>query len=172
MIFEFNTFASRLQIACETGEPAEIARITGLTYQTVKNYLEGRLPTADVLLKLSDTLGVSIHWLLTGTGTRFIEQSSTVVEDWLAENERKVIQEIAKTGGISFEEAVAQLVREALAMKGFGEMPGVMPIPVFNMIDEDIDARIFSHLDHLPKPTRQAETQRLIGALVTRAAAP
>ncbi len=85
--------------------------------------------------------------------------------------ERKVIQKIADGSGISFEEAVEQLAREALFAKGIGEMPAQVAVPVFNMIDADIDARIFSYLDHLPQPTQQAETQRLIGALVTRAAA-
>lgn len=172
MIVEFNTFASRLQMACKTNEPAEIARILGLTYQTVRNYLDGRLPTADVLLKISETLGISIHWLLTGQGPQSSQQLSTTVEDFLADSDRKVIAEIAEAGGISFAEAVAHLLREALAMKGFGEMPGWIPVPVFETMPEDIERQVFQHLDKLPESTRIAETKKLIGALVTRAATP
>lgn len=84
--------------------------------------------------------------------------------------EIEVIQKIADGSGMSFEEAVGQLVREALFAKGVGKMPDQVAVPEFNMIDADIDTRIFSYLEHLPQPTQQAETQRLIGALVTRAA--
>lgn len=172
MIVEFNTFASRLQEACKTGEPAEIARLTELTYQTVKNYLLGRLPTAEVLIKLSEKLGVSIHWLLTGVGPQFVGDFSTTVEFRFDERDKKVLADIAAAGGISFDEAVVHLVREALAHKGFGEMPGWIPVPVFETMPEDIERQVFQHLDNLPESTRMAETKKLIGALVTRAATP
>jgi len=60
------TFADRLKAACGTQEPAEIARRLGVSYVTVKNYLEGRLPAADVLITIARTTGVSLNWLLTG----------------------------------------------------------------------------------------------------------
>lgn len=172
MIVEFNSFVSRLIEACGTAEPAEIARRVNVSYQGAKNYLEGRLPTTEVLIGISTSTGVSIHWLLTGEGPKLSKvESSTTVEDLFDETERAAIQKIATGGRISFEEAVGQLVREALFAKGVGKMPAQVAVREFNMVDADIDARIFSYLEHLPQPTQQAETQRLIGALVTRAAA-
>jgi transcriptional regulator with XRE-family HTH domain len=64
------SFPARLQEACESDEPARIARKIGIPYQTVKNYLAGRLPKPDVLVKISDATNVSIHWLLTGEGEK------------------------------------------------------------------------------------------------------
>jgi transcriptional regulator with XRE-family HTH domain len=66
-------FQGRLKDACESEEPAEIARKLGIPYQTVKNYLGGRLPAADVLIRISDTTNVSIHWLLTGVGPKQVD---------------------------------------------------------------------------------------------------
>jgi hypothetical protein len=63
-------FVKRLIEACETDEPAEIKRKVGLSYQGAKNYLSGRLPRAEELLKISNSTNVSIHWLLTGEGPK------------------------------------------------------------------------------------------------------
>lgn len=72
---ELESFAERLKIACDTSEPSEIARLLGLPYQTVANYLGGRLPKAEVLIDLSRKTGVSIHWLLTGEGAPYVSES-------------------------------------------------------------------------------------------------
>jgi hypothetical protein len=61
-------FWERLADAFGTPEVGKIARKLGVPYQTVKNYSEGRLPSADILVSISDVTQVSIHWLLTGAG--------------------------------------------------------------------------------------------------------
>lgn len=77
-------------------------------------------------------------------------------------HEKKVIEDIAAAGGISVEETIVHLVREALAMKGVGTMPDLMPVPVFQMMDDEL----FLRLDQLPEAERKAERERLIGRLV------
>ncbi|HKQ06640.1 MAG TPA: helix-turn-helix domain-containing protein [Blastocatellia bacterium] len=63
-------FVTRLIEACGTDEPAEIQRKVGLSYQGAKNYLSGRLPKAEELMKIANSTDVSIHWLLTGEGPK------------------------------------------------------------------------------------------------------
>jgi len=166
------SFSHRLMEACQAKTVADVARKLQVPHPTARNYVqEGRLPSAEILIRIADETNVSLDWLLLGIGAKQKTKSNWSAVDLFDTADRKIVQDIADAGGISFEEAVVHLVREALAHKGFGQMPGWIPVPVFNMIDEDIDARIFSHLEKLPEPTRQAETQRLIGALVTKAAA-
>ena len=89
-------FGERLMEACGTREVAEIARLIGVEYQTAKNYIRGRLPAAEVLIAISRSTNVSIHWLLTGEGARQL-QSIAAVE-----------------GGAEPEDAVEQLLLRAL----------------------------------------------------------
>ena len=69
-------FAARLAVACKTSEPAEIARLLEVTYQTAKNYLDGRLPAAEVLITIAVKTEVSLNWLLTGEGAAFNEETA------------------------------------------------------------------------------------------------
>jgi transcriptional regulator with XRE-family HTH domain len=65
-------FAERLTEACHTSEPAKIQRLLNISYQSAKNYLHGRLPHADLLIRISERTGCSIDWLLTGRGKKSI----------------------------------------------------------------------------------------------------
>ncbi|MGC2239085.1 MAG: hypothetical protein WA584_23220 [Pyrinomonadaceae bacterium] len=47
----------------------------GISYQAAKNYLEGRLPDSGVLTIIAERTPYSIHWLLTGEGKKFVEDS-------------------------------------------------------------------------------------------------
>jgi hypothetical protein len=49
-----------------------------ISYQSAKNYLDGRLPSAEVLLKISERTSYSIDWLLTGTGPEKIDSAPSV----------------------------------------------------------------------------------------------
>lgn len=51
---------------------AEIAFILKTSCTTVKSYTENEeLPTVEMLLSIHKMTGVSIHWLLTGEGTKY-----------------------------------------------------------------------------------------------------
>ena len=68
-----HAFVTRFIEACGTSEPAKIQRLLNISYQTAKNYLQGRLPQSDVLISISQHTSCSIDWLLTGRGKKFIE---------------------------------------------------------------------------------------------------
>ena len=67
-------FPDRLREACGSDKPAQIAQKLGVPYQTIKNYLAGRLPAADVLVQIATSTNVSIHWLLTGEGPKNVDR--------------------------------------------------------------------------------------------------
>lgn len=70
-------FVSRFIEVCGTSQPAEVARLLNVSYQAAKNYLRGRLPDTNVLKVISERTPYSIHWLLNGTGPKFIETDSS-----------------------------------------------------------------------------------------------
>lgn len=65
-------FPLRFVEACGTSEPARIQRLLDVSYQAARNYLNGRLPEPRVLIKLAQNSPYSLHWLLTGTGEKFV----------------------------------------------------------------------------------------------------
>ncbi len=171
------SFSHRLMEACKAETVADVARKLQVPHPTARNYVhEGRLPSAEILLRIAAETNVSLDWLLLGEGPKDksdLQPASRSFAGLFEPLDRNVIQEMADAGGITFEEMVGHLVREALAMKGIGEMPQMLPVPVFEMMSEDLERKVFQALDNLPdESTRQAETKRLIGALVTRAATP
>ena len=75
MLSKTAEFVERFVDACGTSEPAEIQRLLNLPYQTVKNYLGGRLPKPDKLVLISERTSCSIDWLLTGRGNKYLDMS-------------------------------------------------------------------------------------------------
>ena len=71
-------FVGRFVEMCGTDEPAEIQRSLNLPYQTVRNYLLGRLPNADMLMHIAERTSCSIDWLLTGRGKKFISEAPAI----------------------------------------------------------------------------------------------
>jgi phage repressor protein C with HTH and peptisase S24 domain len=72
-------FANRFADVCGTAEAAKVQRLLNIPYQSAKNYLNGRLPQAEVLILISERTGCSIDWLLTGRGKKFL--SGTLAPD-------------------------------------------------------------------------------------------
>ncbi len=102
-------FSGRLAETLGTGEPAEIARRLGISYQAAKNYLEGRLPSAEVLIAIAGQTDYSLNWLLTGKGAKKTADENTAETSPLSGElelmiRRMVREEIAgKKGAPSFE---------------------------------------------------------------------
>src|SRR5476651_1754525 len=71
-------FVARFIEACGTSEPAKVQRLLDIPYQTAKNYLQGRLPQADMLISISHHTSCSVDWLLTGRGKKFLEDAQLI----------------------------------------------------------------------------------------------
>ncbi len=65
-------FGERLKIAFSNAKNAEIARKIGVSEAAIKNYIDGRVPDADKLVKITSLTNCNLHWLLTGQGVKFL----------------------------------------------------------------------------------------------------
>lgn len=75
----------RIQEAFGTTNSAEIARQLGFERQNVYRWRDGRgLPTTEALLKIHQCTEISLHWLLTGEGEKYVGKSGTFVPKKLA----------------------------------------------------------------------------------------
>jgi hypothetical protein len=68
-------FVERFIEVCGTSRPAEIQRLLKVPYQSIRNYLDGRLPNAEMLITISERTSCSIGWLLTGKGKKFVKST-------------------------------------------------------------------------------------------------
>ena len=65
-------FVARLNRTFENASMAVVARRLKIPHATVRNYYkEGRLPAPEVLIKIAKETGVSLNWLLTGSGDMY-----------------------------------------------------------------------------------------------------
>lgn len=104
-------FAERLVDAFEGANDNEIARQCQTTHATIREYTSGRrLPIAEMLIHISRTKGINIHWLLTGRGHKW----ATPVVELFDEEEERQIRELAKSAGRTFEEQVRAMVTAVL----------------------------------------------------------
>jgi AcrR family transcriptional regulator len=71
-------FSERLSEAFDKATMAAIARRLGVPHATVRNYFGGRMPSPEVLIKIARETNVSLNWLLTGTGERFVRYDRAV----------------------------------------------------------------------------------------------
>lgn len=120
-IIEGPDFPARLAEACGTDEPAKIARLIEVNYQSAKNYLKGRLPEPEVLIKIGRKTGYSIHWLLTGEGSKritFVEGEATRLYVEMSDEERAVVERLAEQRGQSAPEAARDFLIAAVIASG------------------------------------------------------
>ena len=71
-ILQNDRFIERFIEVCDSSQPTEVARLLNVSYQAAKNYLQGRIPEAKVLITISEETPYSVHWLLTGNGEKFL----------------------------------------------------------------------------------------------------
>jgi transcriptional regulator with XRE-family HTH domain len=67
-------FVERLNITFDHASMADVARRLNMPHATVRNYYQGRLPAPEVLIKIGNETGVSLNWLLIGTGDKYAGQ--------------------------------------------------------------------------------------------------
>lgn len=102
-----NDFIVRLLKTFDDASMAEVARRLRIPHATVRNYYQGRLPAPEVLIKIANETGVSLNWLLTGTGDmyggqrppiglgKFLEERiAEIVDQRIATLGREVVTEL------------------------------------------------------------------------------
>lgn len=73
----------RLQMivdAVEAGNITKFAKNCGINPSTMHNYIQGRSPSVDVIIRICGAYGVNHKWLLTGDGPQFKNQFDTVMQ--------------------------------------------------------------------------------------------
>ena len=72
----FSIFLSKAMQSCNFTQ-AQLAERSETTQTTISRYLSGKAsPKAEELLRISQALGVSMEWLLTGNGTQKSQESA------------------------------------------------------------------------------------------------
>lgn len=157
-LVESDGFGERLKEAFGTDKPAAIAKKLDISYQGAKNYLEGRVPSAESLIVISRSTGYSIHWLLTGQGERTVhtvfnsrrsaveERAEPLVIE-LPAPDRQALERLVAATGASAREEIVRLVHEFLIAKGvlteesqpsnlvfFGEYTSMIELPMMGEI--------------------------------------
>ena len=93
-----NGFVLRLIEVCGTDSPSEIKQLLNISYQAAKNYLTGRLPDTQHLLRITEDTDYSIHWLLTGEGKKFVdgrhEPGTPVSSRQFEQSVRKIVLDV------------------------------------------------------------------------------
>lgn len=67
------SFIERLATLVGSADTADLARATGINYNTMKNYTSGdRLPKAEQLIEIANNTGFSLNYLLLGVGSPYL----------------------------------------------------------------------------------------------------
>lgn len=80
---DVSPFGLRLREVFYGAQNKEIAHKLGVSNSAITTYLNGRVPPHETLIKISRLTGCSIHWLITGEGSKWVsnprrfEESST-----------------------------------------------------------------------------------------------
>ena len=126
-------FIARLNKTFDGATMAEVARRLKIPHATVRNYYkEARLPAPEVLMKIAIESGVSLNWLLLGTGdmygnqrppislgTFLEEKIGDIVDKKLASLGKEVVAEL---GTVDFRDAFDV----ELALQKFDDPQAVM----------------------------------------------
>ncbi|HMJ07963.1 MAG TPA: helix-turn-helix domain-containing protein [Pyrinomonadaceae bacterium] len=117
-----NPFSERLGEAFDFATMAAIARRLGVPHATVRNYFGGRMPSPEVLIKIAGETNVSLNWLLTGSGEKFVRYDRPL------------------DLGLVLEQKISQIVDAKLAER-LGESRAVMPRPAATEFDVESAVR-------------------------------
>lgn len=83
------------------------SELLDMPYRTLQNYLlNERDPSADVLIKISKTLNISLNWLMVGEGEMFVSEIQTELtekEQALLTHYRMMPDEVKNAFDVSFE---------------------------------------------------------------------
>lgn len=128
-------FAARFAEVCGTSEPARIQRLLDISYQAARNYLNGRMPDARVLLTIAQSTPYSIHWLLTGKGEKLASATSSEDTPLLARQISALIKQ-----------EVAGAVSEILGQQEHNAQPRTIVLKAADIMSEAVkdETKIFT----------------------------
>lgn len=122
MVAAKHDFGRRLKEAFDNATNGTIAEKIGVGEGTVGFYVRGRVPDADILIKIANATGRSIDWLLTGkesTPERVVEKSvfdPIISRDALTDLIREVVRQELATGRVqelgTIDEFLAESIRK------------------------------------------------------------
>lgn len=137
-------FTDRLkQIFAEIGDrtPADIARRIDVPHTTATNYLKGRMPAAEVLIKIARETNVSINWLLAGVGAKYQSQPNGLFIQ-LDQRENVLIRQKADDHQMTPEQWAHAVLNRALNELELLPYPGpdeeLVEIPLYEMVPDKI----------------------------------
>ena len=82
-----SAFGQRLKKAFGNATNGVIGNEIGVAENTVGFYVRGRIPDAEILIKISNVTGCNLHWLLTGEGGAFLNEAAFDLEYVIDEHE-------------------------------------------------------------------------------------
>lgn len=157
-----------------------LGELLGVVKSSITNYKkEDRIPKWEVLFKIRELHpGLSIHWLIFGEGTKFINSGQVVqlVEKRLQRTEMNLLleemSEAELTGLLAIAEReqrtpiqmIAVLIRRELQQTHFQDDEGAALAPMIGTVSELMKA-----LEKLPEQEKRAASAQVIGELVLRA---
>lgn len=92
----------------------EFCNKTGITYQSYQNYLNGRLISTEVLVKLKQLFNININWLLTGSGEMFENENNKPSEKEDIDITSKISEELTKLTDLQKEYYYHKIKSDAL----------------------------------------------------------
>lgn len=132
---EKTTFGERLRTAFNNATNAKIADKIGVGRSTVVNYLAGRIPEWEIVLRIQKVTGCDLHWLLTGENNT--RRDAGTLEAPIADLLRKVASEQshvlfsdAELGGKNLERKTLDLLANYLIARALRSL---------NLIDNETD---------------------------------
>ena len=132
----------RIQQSLECRGIPAVARKMELTRQSVHEWQKGKMPGLDTLIKIAALGDVSLHWLITGEGTREVIFDKTlrgkanVVQVAFNDTDRQLMQMLAEEEGRSLEQQADRLIAEALIARGLVPSRFEMFAPILEILDK------------------------------------
>jgi transcriptional regulator with XRE-family HTH domain len=112
------SFGERLHQVAGGGTYQDVAERLGLEYETARKYiLNERFPAPETLRKIAQATRCSLHWLITGEGSREIRSTDSEIIDKLSAQELKAAKNLADQEQRDMPTTIYLLAQESLASR-------------------------------------------------------
>jgi phage repressor protein C with HTH and peptisase S24 domain len=89
------TFADRLLQAVGDESIHAFSKKSGISDSSLRGYLKGGMPGADIALKIAEVAKVDLKWLIAGTGSKEIKPPEDAFEGGALDSRGRIVNEIA-----------------------------------------------------------------------------